>query len=171
MNGWRWLGACLLTSAAAFAQAEEKGFTLRDLDVRGKPFLDSETVGKLPQQAPVTVITRQGGWIQIKADKTQGWVRLLSVRLGNPDPARNESSVASVFGAGRRGSSTATVTTGVRGFSEEDLKQAQPNPEEAKKMEGYAAGINSAAFAASGSLTPQNVPYFDAEGQPEGGKK
>ncbi|MFO1320582.1 MAG: SH3 domain-containing protein [Burkholderiales bacterium] len=172
MNLTRWC-AVLLCAVATAAQAEERGYTLRELDLRARPFFDAQSVAKLAEKAPVVVIDRQGGWMQVKAGNQEGWVRLLSVRLGNPDPVKNDTSILSVFGAGRsqRPGGTTTVTTGVRGFSEEDLKAAQPNPEEVKKMEGYATGVDARGFAAAGGLSAQAVPYYDANGQPEGGRK
>lgn len=172
MRSLRWCVA-LLCATAAVAHAQERGYMLRDTDMRARPFLDAPNVSKLAEKSMVTVLERQGGWLQVKTDSAQGWVRLLSVRLGNPDPARNDTSIASVFGGARpqRSATNATVTTGVRGFSEEDLKAAEPNPEEVKKMEAFATGIDAAAFAQAGKLAGQEVPYVDAKGRPEGGKK
>ncbi|MEI7967856.1 MAG: SH3 domain-containing protein [Betaproteobacteria bacterium] len=174
MNARKWLAALLPALAAATALAQGpatppvKGVTLQALDLKEKPFIDAGAVGQLAAQSPVTVLARQGGWLQVKADRGQGWVRLLSVRLGSPDPVRNESFTAMLFNSTRRGSSPTTVTTGVRGFSEEDLKQAQPAPDELRKMDGFAAGANPAAFAASGGLAPRAVPYRDGAGRTEG---
>lgn len=171
MRWIRW-GAVLVCMAATAAQAQERGYTLRELDLRARPFFDAQSIAKLPEKTAVSVLERQGGWLQVKAGNQQGWLRLLSVRLGNPDPARNDTSILTVFGAGRsqRPGGSTTVTTGVRGFSEEDLKAAQPNPAEVRKMEGFATGIDAKAFASAGGLTGQSVPYYDANGQPEGGK-
>ena len=137
--------------------------------MKAKPFLDAQAIGKLKEKTPVTVLRRQGGWTEIKAGNVQGWVRLLSVRLGNPDPAKNETSFLAALGVGRqRSSSGPTVTTGVRGFSEEDLKAAKPDPAELKKVDGFAVNAADAAgFAAEGKLTAQNVPYVDESGKPQ----
>ncbi len=173
----RWSHVRTLAAIAAltFTQgvaAQEKGFTLRTVDVREKPFLDAKAVGQIPDRTAVTVLGRQGGWMQVQTAERKGWVRLLSVRLGNPEPARNETTAATFFGSLRgRNTASATVTTGVRGFSEEDLKAAQPNPEEVKKMDAYAQSPDPYRFAESGKLTGQNVPYVDANGRPEGDGK
>jgi hypothetical protein len=58
------------------------------------------------------------------------------------------------------------VTTGVRGFSAEDLENAKPAPEEVKRMEGYAADpAQLARFAGEGKLKTTAVPYVDDEGK------
>ena len=60
----------------------------------------------------------------------------------------------------------------MRGFSEEDLAKAKPNPAEVEKMKGYAATPDQATeFAKAGKLTPQTVAYFDEDGKPVKGKK
>lgn len=173
MTRTRWLLTLgwLLASSAAFAQ--ESGFTLRETEVKARPFLDAENVGKLPEKAQVTILARQGGWSQIRAGETQGWVRLLSLRYGNPDPTKNQTALATTIGFGRpRPGAGPTVTTGVRGFSEEDLKAAKPNPEEVREMESFSVPPAGAAqFAAAGKLVAQTVPYIDAEGKPMKAKK
>lgn len=163
---WTFIAACTLLWCGG-AEAQETGYTLRETEIKARPFLDAEAVGKLPEKAPVTIIGRQGGWSQVRVDKTEGWVRLLSIRLGNPDPKKNQTVAASSFGFGRqRTGAGPTVTTGVRGFSEEDLKAAKPNPEEVKKMETFTIPPAGAAqFAAAGGLTAQTVSYVDADGK------
>lgn len=164
---WTLLAACsLLLCSAAFAQ--ESGFTLRETEVKARPFLDAENVGKLPEKAQVSILARQGGWSQVRAGEIQGWVRLLSLRFGNPDPKKNQTALATTIGFGRqRPGAGPTVTTGVRGFSEEDLKAAKPNPEEVKKMETFSIPPAGAAqFAAGGKLVAQTVSYVDADGKP-----
>lgn len=159
------LAAGWLLCSAAFAQ--EAGYTLRATEVKARPFLDAENVGQLPEKAQVSILTRQGGWSQVRAGDTQGWVRLLSLRFGNIDPKKNQTALAATtigFGRPRPGAGP-TVTTGVRGFSEEDLKAAKPNPDEVKKMEGFALPAAAAAqYAAAGKLVAQTVPYVEADG-------
>jgi hypothetical protein len=113
--------------------------------------------------------------MQIKTRSAQqGWVRMLSVRLGSPDQKPQGGNLLSSIGIASRPrpATTATVTTGVRGFSAEDLAKAEPNPAEAEKMKGYAAKPAEAkAFAESGKLAPRSVAYFDADGKPLKEKK
>ena len=65
-----------------------------------------------------------------------------------------------------------TVTTGVRGFSEEDLANAKPNAAEVEKMKSFAATIAEAVkLADSGKLAPKLLAYFDERGKPLKEKK
>ena len=167
-----WLVFSVTVLLALPAWAQETGFTLRETDVKAKPFLDAGLLTKLPEKTVVTVLQRQGGWMQIKSDETQGWVRMLSLRLGNPDPKKNDTSFLAAITRSSRPSTSPTVTTGVRGFSEEDLKAAKPNPEELAKMESFAIPPAGAAqFAAAGKLVARQVDFVKADGKPEKVKK
>ncbi len=163
------LGAVLLLIPAAYAA--ETGFTMRATEVRDKPFLDAAVVATLPEKTAVEIVARQGGWMQIRSAAVKaGWVRMLSVRLGSPDARpRSGSNLLAAIGIGNRPRPTtqATVTTGVRGFSEEDLANAKPNPAEVEKMKSYAATQAEAGeFAQAGKLAARQVGYFDAKGKP-----
>ena len=166
----RWLLALVILVIPA-AYAAETGYTLRATEVKDKPFLDAETVVTLPEKAVVEIVTRQGAWMQIKTREVKsGWVRMLSVRLGSPDQKPQTSgNLLSAIGIGNRPrtTSTSTVTTGVRGFSEEDLAKATPNPAEVEKMKGFAATpVEAGDFAKAGKLAAQELAYFDENGKP-----
>jgi len=162
---WRWWGLATVLCAST-ALADEKGFTLREVEVKAKPFLDAAAVGNVPGKTAITVVERQGGWAKIKVGTTTGWVRLLAVRLGNSDPAKNDTAFLATLGVGKqRASSGPAAATGVRGFSEEDLKVAKPDPEQLVRMDGFAvAGDAATAFAVAGKLSSQTIPYVTGDG-------
>ena len=165
----------VLLFAATAARAAESGFTLRSTDLKARPFFDAATVVTLPEKTPVEITTRQSAWMQIRTrDGKSGWVRMLSVRLGDPNQKPGGGNILSAIGIGNRPrpQTTATVTTGVRGFSEEDLKEARPNPAEVDKMEGFAAdAAQLPVFAQNGKLAVRQVPYFAEDGKPQEKKK
>lgn len=165
----------LLLAFLPAAHAAESGYTYRATEIRARPFLDAPVVLTLPELSRVEILNRQGAWMQVKTKSAQqGWVRMLSVRLGSPDQKpQGGSLLSSISIASRpRPATTATVTTGVRGFSAEDLAKAEPNPAEAEKMKGYAAKPAEAkTFAESGKLVPRSIAYFDADGKPLKEKK
>ncbi len=170
MNCRAWLAAALFFIQSA-AYAVESGYTLKPTDLKDKPFLDAVTVVTLAEKTQVEIVTRQGAWMQIRTkDKQQGWVRMLSVRLGSPDQKpRGGGNLLSAIGIASRPrpTATATVTTGVRGFSEEDLAKAAPNAAELEKMKGFAAtAADAQQLAAQGKLEPRQIAYFDADGKP-----
>ena len=168
--------AVVLVLIAVTAIAAETGYTLRDTEIRDKPFLDAKVTATLPQKTNVEILTRQGGWMEIRGTdgKQRGWARMLNVRLGDPNRRPTGGNILSAIGIGNRTrpQTTATVTTGVRGFSEEDLAKAAPNPAEAEKMKGFAASAADARLlAAQARLEPRTVSYFDADGKPLKEKK
>jgi hypothetical protein len=160
---------------AAPALAIESGYTLRPTELKAKPFVDAETVATLAEKTRVEIVTRQGAWMQIRTRDTrnQGWVRMLSVRLGDPNQKPGGGILSAIGIGGRsRPQTTATVTTGVRGFSEEDLKEAKPNPGEVARMESFAANAaHIQPFVQDGQLAARDVPYFDEKGRPVERKK
>lgn len=167
----RSLFSVLLLLTAMSAVAAESGYTLRDTELRDKPFLDAKVIATLPQKTEVEILARQGGWMEIRdADgKQHGWARMLNVRLGDPNRRPSGGNILSSLGFGNRSrpQTTATVTTGVRGFSEEDLAKAAPNAAELEKMKGFAAtAADARQLAAQAKLEHRSVSYFDADGKP-----
>jgi hypothetical protein len=154
---------CLLALIPAAAVAAESALTVRATELKKEPYVDAETVATLPDQARVEILRRQGGWTQIKAQgaAAQGWVRMLSLRLGDGSARKGDSGIGALLSVARSGSSGTTVATGVRGLSEEDLKNASPNPDELKKMEKLAATSQDVRkFSGSASLGSHQLDYL-----------
>jgi hypothetical protein len=172
-----WLAPALAIAAAA--PVIETGSTLRPVDLKSKPFLDADTVAKLPERADLVIVTRQGPWMQVKTkDNKTGYVRLLQVRLNASDSmlaARPATDRTVAVASPLPGPSSATTTTGVRGFSEEDLKASKPNKAEYDKMKSLAVPVEQVvAMAASSQLAARSVPYYGEDGKPlknQGAKK
>jgi hypothetical protein len=98
----------LLAFLIPTAYAAETGYTLKATEVKDKPFLDANTLATLPEKTTVEILTRQGAWMQIKtADAKQGWIRMLSVRLGSPDQKpQSGGNLLSALGIGNRSART-----------------------------------------------------------------
>lgn len=145
------------------AQAGESGYLVRATALKAKPFSDADTLATLPDQAKVEVLSRKFSWMLIKAEAGTGWVKMLSVRLSAPVTAPKsdeDGSLGKIFNLATTGKSGSTVTTGVRGLSEEQLKNATPNPEAFKILQGYAVNKEGAQnFAAVGQLKTEKVDY------------
>lgn len=150
-----------LLALAMSAAAAETALTVRSTELKKEPFIDAATVATLAEQEKVEIIKRQGAWTQVKTAAAQGWVRMLSLRLGEGTAKKGDSGIGSLLNVARTGSSGNTVSTGVRGLSEEDLKNTQPNPEELQKMERLAASAQEArSFAGSARLGSRQVDYL-----------
>jgi len=154
------------------AHAAEYGYTLSSTELKDAPFTDANTLATLPEKTKVEIISRQGAWLQVK-EQQKGWVRLLSVRIGEGSTMSGDSGLKSLvnLGLGRSSSTGVTVATGVRGLSEADLKNARPNPQELEKLRRMTIPPAEAQkFAASAKLSAQQINYLPEPAQTQGGE-
>lgn len=154
------LGGFSLTSTAW----AEPATLLKESEMRAKPFGDAEVVTMLKAKEKVDITARKGAWATVQTAKGQsGWVRILNLRTGSGKGGdAGVGAIASLF---KTGSSGNTVSTGVKGLSEEQLKNAQPDAEEAKRLDKYKNSESDARnFAKQGKLTAEQVNYLPADG-------
>lgn len=157
----------LYASLAAPVYAWQIAYAVRSTEIKSLPFSDAATVARLDEKAKVNIMLRQGGWVKITSDKGNGWVKMLSLRGDNTAKKPGDSGLQSMFNVARSGSSGITMTTGIRGLSEEDLKNAHPNPEEFEKMQKYAVNKAKAEnFARDANLKTQQLDYLPSNGNP-----
>ena len=154
----RFLALLLLVPFFAFA---EPATVIRAAELKQEPASDAATVATLAESTVVEAFERKSGWTRVKSASGEGWVRMLSLRFGGSAATKSGSSgVSQLFNVARTGSSGTQVTTGVRGLDEQQLANAQPNPAELTKLDGFAADRDAAAsFAAQGKLEAQSVGY------------
>jgi len=136
--------AALLVAALPWvAHAQEQGFTNRATELKDKASADAATVAQLPVDTPVKVLARGGGWTQVDAGGKTGWVRVFHLRFpstvqAGSDSGAGLSSIGAALGFGGGTNRKANLaTTGIRGLSPEDLKNASPNPAELEKLHSY----------------------------------
>jgi hypothetical protein len=166
------LFAVLLLACSSFAAfAQEQAFTNRATELKDTASADAKTVASLPENTAVNVLARQGAWTRVDASGKQGWVRVFHLRFQAKVEAASSSSGSSfaalgtALGIGRSDKKANLATTGIRGLSPEDLKNASPNPEALAKAETYRADKPSAErFAREGKLSTVPVDY-------DGGRK
>ncbi|BBI99917.1 hypothetical protein FGKAn22_16100 [Ferrigenium kumadai] len=159
----RWLLAFCLAWSVSAAHAAEIAYTVRPTEIKAKPFSDAATLSSLPQSSRVEVIARKSGWMQIRSDGATGWVRMLSLRFGDAAAQKKsgDSGLGALFSVATTGGSGSTVSTGVRGLSEEKLKNPQPNPQAMKELQRYAASRQEALnFGKSGKLATHRIDYL-----------
>lgn len=143
--------------------APTPGTVLRDTELKDKPFIDAKTLQRLPAQTRVTIVDRSGGWLKVVHDGRQGWARLLHV---GSQPAASASTAqelesAAKIATGRAGSGNIVNTTGIRGLSEEQLREAKPNPAELQRLESYGVDEEQAAeYARKHKLERREIAYL-----------
>lgn len=151
-----------LAVAAAWASP---GVMLKEEPLRASALPTAPTLGKVAKGEAVEILARKGGWSQVRGQGKTGWVRLLSVRGGaasQTDVAGEVQGVLSL-GATRRDPNKVVAVAGVRGLSEEELKQARYDERALKQMEGYgASGPEAAQFAAEAGLVKRELAYLPA---------
>ena len=69
-----------LSIAALAYAAVERGVALKADSIKSQPFQDAGAVGDLKKGDSVQIVSKKGGWLQIKAPSGSGWVRMLSVK-------------------------------------------------------------------------------------------
>jgi len=150
------------------AAAQEIGTALKPDEIKAEPFQDARTMARIAKGDRVEVITRQGGWLQVKAGSRTGWVRLLSVRRGQAAQTSVAQEVGGVAGVatGRTGTGKVVSTTGVRGLDAEELKAAKFDEKQIAKAESLAVSADDGRrFAAQAGLAAQTVkPLPDPRG-------
>jgi hypothetical protein len=153
------LAAFLLATGAVLAG--EAGTALKADDLKAEPFRDAKTVGLVTAGETVEILTKQGGWFQVKSAKGSGWVRMLSIRRGAARKGGVDAAGLLGLASGRAGTGRVVATTGIRGLGEEDLKAAKYNETELKKAESFATTQTEAQkFAANGKLVARKVDYL-----------
>ena len=163
--------ACLLSTT--WASAQDAAFTNRATELKDKAAFEAVVIIPLPSDTPVKVLARSSGWTKVEVNGKVGWVRVFHLRFpANVDSSSSSSSSSGGFLGGLTSSlglggkpkqdGTKLATVGIRGLSEEDMKNASPNPEALKKMQSYRVDKASAErFAKDGKLVAASVDYSD----------
>ena len=147
--------------------AQETGFTNRATELKAEPRLDAATLATLSEGTSVKAIERQSGWTRIEANQKTGWVRVFHLRFQSLVSQSEDSggtSLLSFLRGPQRAPSRQTATVGIRGLSEEDLKNANPDPEALKKLQSFKADKEAgASFAREAKLAAARVDYVDGD--------
>lgn len=161
---WLWLSMALPAWAAP-------GIMLKDEALRATASATAAVVGKVAKGAPVEILARQGGWSQVRVQGKTGWVRLLSVRGGTAAQTDVAGEMQGVLALGttRRDPGKVVAVAGVRGLSEEELKQAHYDARQLQQLDGYAVALPEAArFAAEAGLARRELAYLPEPQTPSG---
>ncbi len=161
----------LNTGAAATTTAPKKtgtavresGATRTSVDLKATPHSDAQGAGQLAANTTVDILERRGGWLRISGAGKSGWAKLHQVRVGEgPEAKKSGEGLAilkNVGQTGRSGSTGIVATTGIRGMSAEELKNAKPDPAAVQAVERYRANANQARdYAKAAGLKEANVP-------------
>jgi hypothetical protein len=154
-------------SMAMPVHAGQIAYAVRSTEIKQQPYSDAATIATLNEKAGVDILARQGGWVKVSSEQGKGWVKMFSLRSDSAVKKPGDSGLQSMLNVARTGSSGITVATGVRGLTEEDLNNAQPNPGEFAKLQNYAANKAKAEkFAHDAKLKSRQLDYLPTGGNP-----
>ncbi len=154
---WLLLAALLLPVVSL---AAESGSALKADVLRAQPYSDAKKTGDIKRGENLQILGKKGAWLNVKAMKASGWVRLLSIKRGAASSGSQVKGVLDVA-SGRAGTGKVVATTGVRGLNEEELKNAKYNEVEVKKLESFTITSGQAQqFAKSGGLKAVKFNYL-----------
>jgi hypothetical protein len=149
---------------ASAVWAQEQAFTNRSTELKDSASSSGKTIVSLPGDTSVKVISRGGAWTKVEAKGQQGYVNVFHLRF--PTTVEKSSSsnplsgLSGMFGGSRDAQKTTIATTGIRGLSPEDLKNASPDPAALAKAQSYRSDKSTAErFAKDGKLATASVDY------------
>jgi uncharacterized protein YgiM (DUF1202 family) len=154
----------LALALAPFARADEQAFTNRATDLRERGANDAKVIASLPEKTEVKVLQRAGGWTRVEAAGKSGYVNVFHLRFPTTVDSQSSggsnpfASVTSFLGGRQAEKKASIATTGIRGLSPEDLKNAAPDPAALAKAHSYRADRPTAErFAREGKLAAVSV--------------
>ena len=167
------LAATIALLTPSWLGAAERAIAIRAGDLKQQPFIDAANAGSVAANQAVSVVTRQGGWVRVESNGQNGWMRMLNVRLevAQAAPGTNTSTSAprsvsrsnltSPTSLLHTGSSGKTVTTGVKGLDESNIRNSTPDLAQVAELETLAVDASNAATnATSSGLQEQSVEYL-----------
>lgn len=160
----RWLLAATLVALSWGARAQSLEVSTAT-ELRASPALNAKSLASLPVGTRAEQLEARGGWVRIKADTGEGWVRGTHMRIAGAAKAAPAASTANpvtgLTGLFSASSTRPTATTGTRGLTQEQLANAQPAPAEVNQLERYSVTATQAQqFAQSGKLAAQQIPAY-----------
>ena len=164
---------CLSSVASA-----EPATVVTDATLYQTPSIRAVKLKQLASGTAVDFIKQVGSWKQVALaqGRTTGWVRSYQVRMGEISVERSSTESGGFFGAlaslSRKASGLfssdrkeysyqRTATIGVRGLSEEQIRNAQPDYAELEKLESFRENKKIIQqFASSGHLQTRKVNHL-----------
>ena len=165
--------------ASCLASAQEQAFTNRASDLMDKGAADARKVATLPENTPVKVLQRSGGWTRIEASGQSGWVRAFHLRFPTTVETSSSSSGGGLLGGitgglfgGQKPRQATVATTGIRGLSAEDFRNANPDAAALARMQSYRVDRNAAErFAREAKLAAVSINYLMEEATAPRGRR
>ncbi|MCO7225502.1 hypothetical protein [Pleionea sp. CnH1-48] len=159
MKRYSYLAVTILISSSV-SWASDKGSMIKPTELKTMPKSQAKVIRVLKKDQSVVVKKRQGGWYFVDTSTNQGWVKMFFVRFENLSKQRGRIGLSSVLKSTQSAHSDITMTTGVRGLSEESLKNAKPNFVQLAELTRNRSSKKTATeFARQGKLKARKQQY------------
>jgi hypothetical protein len=154
----------ILAACPAMAAPQESALIIRAGDLMAQPFIDAAKVAPVSANQSAVILERRGGWVKVQINDKVGWLRTLNLRLApgaGATAGRPSTSLLRSAGLLRTGSSGKTVTTGVKGLDDENIRNAAIDPEQLAKLDALAVPESAARdVAARKKLVENKLDYL-----------
>src|SRR2546423_11044468 len=132
----------LLALALFFVSFEilaEPGYATRDVELKAEPAGAAKVVGTLQKGAKFEIVGEKGAWSQVSSGglsgQLSGWALSFYVMKGEPAAQVSMGTrLGEVWSLGTERRAETNATIGIRGLDEEQLKSAQFNAEELRRL-------------------------------------
>jgi len=158
--------ASLLAAFAIQATAiNQPAQLVKDTHLLKAPKAKAEKLASMDKNQKVTIQQRQRAWYQVLTeDKSTGWLKMLEVRFLEFTKKEGQSGLKKLWNSVTAGKTDTTVSTGVRGFDEEDLKKATAAPKQVEQLASYSVDKKQAkAFAKQGGIKAFKLDIQEGE--------
>lgn len=139
----------LIVSGNCVAQ---DAYTVRAVALQNAPGIQSTKLQQLPQNTPLRILQRKGAWYQVEALSNEGWLKMIAVRYV---PNSTDKMLA---GTAQYRSET-TLTTGVRGLSENDVSGSGAGVDLKRVQLVQVERDAAVSFAKQAGLSSREVSY------------
>jgi len=150
----------LYCSATLAEQSIKQGKVIKNTPLYKQANIKSNAIIELKADDNVVIHKRQRAWYQVTTQKKSvytGWINMLNVRFIGVSKRKGELGVAALLSSVQNDTS-ATTSTGIRGFDEKDLAKATANMEQVVLLDSYQVKQEEAiAFAKQGGLTSKKL--------------
>jgi len=154
-------------SSKEIASKVRTGQVIKSTKLLKQPSYQSEISGAVTANESININSRKRSWYFIstnsvpqtapQAGQVSGWVSMLNVRFVATAKREGELGIESLFSRVTN-DSLPTVSTGVRGFDENDLKNSKADLKQLLLLNAYIVSTEAAArFAQQGKLQTNKI--------------
>jgi len=153
----------LMDKATRTDSTTRMGQVIKKVNLLEHPSYQSGSTGSVEAKEKVSIQSRERAWYFISSaslgqvEQPSGWINMLNVRFIATAKREGRLGVESLFSSATN-DSLPTVSTGVRGFDENDLKNSKADLKQLLQLNTYRVSTGSATrFARQGKLTINKV--------------